>query len=75
MTKTMYMHMLNGKPAFYDGCQIAYAGHGLRIPDHLRSSLAVIRKEHQKSYLWREKQGWADNLHYGYSRVKVGGAQ
>ena len=71
--KTMYMHTLNGKPAFYcEDQQICYACHGqLKFPDGLADSLKQIRKEHKSSQMWRRAQGFSESSSvYGYLRVK-----
>ena len=74
-TKTMYMHTIRGRPAFYEeGKMIYYANHGLLvIPDGLVSSLKQIRKEQAASKRYRKKKLGLDEERsdYGYIRVKV----
>jgi hypothetical protein len=75
-TKTMYMHTLNGKPAFQGEHQICYAvgysGGVLEIPRHLASSKATIQRRINKTVEWRKSMGYSVNeLEYGYLAVKV----
>lgn len=72
-TKTLYMHLVSGKPAYYQrNNQIYYAQHGIKRSDMFCSSLQQIRKEQEKSRLWRKKQGFHDEPGvYGYLRIRV----
>lgn len=68
--KTMYMHTLDGAPAYYVlGRQIVYAGWEVR---KLASSLRQIRSERKLSEEWRVKSDFLPGAaRYGYVRVRV----
>jgi hypothetical protein len=70
----MYMHTLNGCPAICrDGKYVSFAGKHMRIPEDLRPSLKVIRREQSISQDdWmkmnpNDKYAWT----YGYLRVTI----
>lgn len=63
MSRKLYMHTLDGKPAYFDGEQIVYA----ELRDHwqddysvcvLRTSVDQIRKDQEASRKYREKSRW-----------------
>ncbi len=66
-----YMHMLTGKPAFYQpGHQICFAH---KCVPALATSLEQIRDEQRRSVAWRAKLGLMVDLpsQYGYVRVRI----
>lgn len=70
MSKTYYMHTIDGKPAFWSGDQICYASFFGR-PDRLEPSLKNIRKNERRSRKYRNDLGLSDNSRYGYFRFVV----
>jgi hypothetical protein len=75
VSKRMYMHTLDGKPAFYiQGGQVCYANQG-RSGHHrqlLVQSLAQLKAEQKASRAWRQSIGMADMAsEYGYCIVGV----
>lgn len=74
MSRTYYMHTLNGEPAYFDGDQVVFATfYGKAAP--LARSLNQIRAEQRKSGEWREMQGFKDHDRYGHLRVRLPGDQ
>ncbi len=71
--KLMYMHTLNGKPAYYtEGEQVSYAGKEILIPQMLVPSLKELRKQQKRSIEWRKAQGWSETpSEYGYVRIYI----
>lgn len=70
-----YMHLINGKPAFYwPGKQITFAAYR-RTPVSLAKDLNQIRKEQRASVKWRKQRGFHDATKdyfiYGWVRVEV----
>lgn len=64
--KKVYMHTLDGTPAFFDGNQICFLPRA-RTQDVLRDSLDQIRAEQRKTIAWREKHGfWGGGARYGH---------
>jgi hypothetical protein len=72
-TLTMYMHTLNGKPAYFAGKQVVFAlqGGSTRTQMPLARSLAQIRREQQASARWRAKNLFGAAFMYSYVRVSV----
>lgn len=65
-----YMHLIEGKPAKFDGEMISFVCDGVRLDELLVDSLAQIRREQRASREYRERLAmcWMD---YDYLRVKV----
>lgn len=66
----LYMHTLDGKPAFYDGQQICYVGIGRKV-HKFATSLKQIKSERIKSENWRNKQGFRDFEPNDYGHVLI----
>lgn len=68
---TMYIHLLNGHMASYEGPdgQICYMGQGK--PLKYATSLEQIRRERKASQKWRTGQGFEpyDEKDFGYKRT------
>lgn len=80
-TRTMYLHTIDGKPAFwsdFDG-QIVYADVATYTGDRtdsvavLRHDLRQVRRDQQRSIRNRASWGMKDHtpMQYGYCRVEV----
>lgn len=52
-----YMHIINGRPAAYDGHQVCYLTSRFRNP--LRDTLDEIRREQRASAKWRQERGYS----------------
>lgn len=60
-----YMHTLDGKPAYYDGDQVVFAGFSRgtsRGCIKLANSLKQLRVEQGASFGWRAGQGLNNSL-------------
>lgn len=68
---TKYMHLIDGKPAYFDGDQLVYAGHGVRLDELLVDSLHEIRQQRGASQRFRYKLKDYDDQGYSYLRVRV----
>lgn len=69
---TYYMHLLDGKPAYFDRDQVCFMMRGgfTRAKQTLCVSLKQIRSEQKRSGQWREQQGYSDHdWEYSYVRV------
>lgn len=65
--RTRYMHLLDSRPAHYNGEQIVVAGREVRSV----ASLAGIRQQQRASIAFRTSRGYHDSSHYyGYMRVR-----
>ena len=51
-TINKYMHLLNGRPAFYDGQQVCFTGSQIKFSE-LADSSGQIHKEYRLSENWR----------------------
>lgn len=72
--RTYYLHTLDGRPAYFNGQQIASATPGgyVRRGQWLCSSLKEIREQREASRKWRAQQGFSDHgWTLGYVRVHV----
>lgn len=70
MSRTWYMHTLDGRPATYvPGTQICFVDG--RHKARLVPSLAQIRRERRASGEWRERRGYRDDGDYDYVLVEV----
>lgn len=71
MSKTIYIHTINGLPATFNGDQICYAsfyGPGNR-PAY---SLKEIRQQQKATFKYREKKNFDCNMHdYDYVRYRI----
>lgn len=70
--RTLYMHTIDGRPAFYvPGEQICFCGDAGSVRSPLATSLAQIRREQVASDEWRNKRGFMRDLtsEYGYVRI------
>lgn len=66
------MHTIGGKPAFFDGEQISYAGSSLKS-SKMANSLYQIRREVEMARKYRKEQGWdSSSGDYGYMIIKLG---
>lgn len=73
MSKTYYMHTLNGRPAFFGTNQICYMMPGDKA-FHLVSSLKQIKQEQKITICFRESKNYTKNdldLVYGYLKVTL----
>lgn len=68
-TRTMYMHTLEGKPAYYEpGRQIVFAG--WKVPAYgLAPSLRALRAQKRWSDEWRAKQKYEADFRHSYVRI------
>lgn len=75
MSKNLYMHTINGRPAMYqDGMYICYVNQWNRInySDMFVGSLRAIKRQQLWSKQWYEQNGGGVDLDkYGYIRIKV----
>ena len=72
MSKSLYMHTINGRPAYYnDGEQIVYLlkYHRVKFEDMFVDSLAVIRRQQTLSNQWRAERGYEVEQDYDYVRI------
>lgn len=72
--KWYYMHTLNGRPEFFDGSRVCYAGQGgfVRIRQSLCLSLGQIRKEQKASRRSRLRDGSSadtGSFRHNYTRM------
>jgi hypothetical protein len=72
--KRMYMHMINGQPAFFDGEMVCYMNHAQH--GHHRQaivpSLKQLRAEQKASLAYRKRNNYADHVNeYSYCIVGV----
>jgi hypothetical protein len=75
-TRMMYMHTIDGRPAFYEGAdgQVVFApvGRYARAGAVLVPNLQQVRQEQRASTKWRIAHGFnIDGFDYGYVRVEV----
>lgn len=71
-TEWMYMHTLDGRPAFYrDGTQVYFAlADGPFLQEWLVPTLGQLKREQAASDAWRKEQGYTLGIcRYGYQRV------
>lgn len=78
MSKNLYMHTINGRPAMYeDGSQIVYINKWNRInfSEVFVSSLAAIKRQQQWTRQYRTQNGWTEEPEnkYGYIRINDDG--
>lgn len=66
-----YMHLIDSRPAFYDGEQICFANDGTTTSELFVDSLKRIRKEKRMTIDFRTKCGFELIDDYSYLRVKV----
>lgn len=69
MSKTYYMHTINGFPGIFSDGQICYAAYYGK-PNRLQASLKDIRKQQRQSRKYRESKGWFDRFDYNHIRVE-----
>lgn len=69
--KSMYVHLLDNQPAFFDDGQICFATHGIEFERLLVPTLRQIRREQQATIAYRNTLGWKDGFKYSYLRVTV----
>lgn len=72
--RVMYMHTIDGMPAFYqthqEAPQIVFVGARSRVV--LCRSLVQIRREARATRKWRKASGYSvGDMVYGYCRVEV----
>lgn len=74
MVHNLYMHLIDGKPAYYDkkAKAIYYAQHGVHRTDMFRENLQQIRAEQHIDAEERRKEHIPNHGGYGYLRVRVG---
>lgn len=67
-----YMHTIDGKPAYYDGEQIVYCGNGTPVSVLFADSLTEIRRDQQRSAIYRhlKLKDYSGCFGYGYIRFK-----
>lgn len=75
MSKNLYMHTINGKPAMYqDGTYICYIDSYTRVSysETFVDSLKAIKRQQKWSLQWHEQNGNTDykDRNYGYIRIK-----
>lgn len=58
MSKSRYIHTIEGKPACYDGRQISFAGNGTKLSNLLVEDLKTIRLQQKLSAEGRQAQGF-----------------
>lgn len=72
--KTVYMHTLDGLPAFYEpNKQVCYLGRGNGRAIEFPSSLKELREEWRKSEQWRVKKGFGPSTvrSHSYARFRI----
>ncbi len=72
MNKSIYIHILEGRPAFFNGQQLCFVtegGGGKGAP--VAYSLRQIRDEHRKSADYRRRKGYDTDLEVGYRRYRI----
>ncbi len=67
MSRNLYMHTIDGKPAEYRDAGIYFAGTKVY---RFATSLKQIRREQQKAIASRNKYGWP-KMDYGYVLLKI----
>lgn len=70
MSKTYYLHTLDGAPAWFDGFQVCFAVSYGRAAK-LAASLRQIQREQRASISNREDAGYDNNAKLGYRRVST----
>ena len=72
MDKTIYIHIIDGKPGFFDGRQICFmcgpTGGKAREGAH---SLIQIRDEQQRSREWRKKMNYRCKFELSHRRYRI----
>ncbi len=66
-SKWIYMHTLNGRPAYFDGDQIVYGVNEVRC---FCLSLQEIRKQQKQSDAWRKGMGYGPHSPYSYTKFR-----
>lgn len=69
-----YIHLLNGKPAYFHTDQVVYWYTSSNRPCPTRATLREIRAEQRRSAEWRAAQGFGMHSTYGHARIALGGA-
>lgn len=70
--KNKYMHLINGKPGYFDGFQVCFSGDGLSFCGMFRGSLRHIKREQALSIQNRKKAGFDYNSNdYSYLRIRM----
>lgn len=68
---TKYMHLLNGRPAVYDGNQVCFAGQQIATKD-MADSWKQVKEEYRLSENWRIEQGMEPyEWQHTYIRIKI----
>lgn len=70
----MYMHILNDKPAFFDGEQIVYMSRGRKINKiRIVKDLKTIRRQQRLCEIFRKSIGCYDfnTINYSYVIIEV----
>ena len=68
-----YMHLLDGKPAYFDGEQLVYAS---RFDSYMTAErlfvndLRTIRRQQQQTMEYRSSLRWEPTGMYDYLRIK-----
>lgn len=75
MSKNIYMHLIDGKPAMYEpNQQIVFVNRYNKVPFERMfvGSLETIKRQQKASREWRKKCGYSDGLpnKYGYLRIQ-----
>lgn len=75
MSKNLYMHTINGRPAMYQpGTYICYVNQWNRVKasEVFVGSLSTIKRQQEASRLWRLNNGISEEPldKYGYIRIK-----
>ena len=65
-----YLHLLDGKPAFFDGYQVVYQT-GRQSAARLEKDLRTIRRQQQATIRNREADGFPDSAELSYVRVRL----
>ena len=72
MSKTVYLHTIDGEPGAFDGYQVCFisrsGGSAWAKPC---GSLKQIRKEQAKSRANRKRDGFPNDAEYGYVKLSV----
>lgn len=70
MSKALYLHTLDDKPAFFDGNQVVFCNPHLRRPMPLCASLAQLKREQNASVKYRIANKMTASIRdYGYIRL------
>lgn len=75
MSKNLYMHTINGRPAMYQpGTYICYINQWNRVnaSEMFVSTLATIKRQQEASRQWRLAEGISEEPldKYGYIRIR-----